>query len=117
MNNRVHQKTSSATTVAEAPRVSSHMRLYSYVVARDYSFAPNPFFGVCTLATCKPSIRQSATVGDLVVGSGSKSRGQGRQLVFAMSVTGIMSFNDILACGTVPVQETESGGKPETSIR
>ena len=30
------------------------MRLHSYVVARDYGFAPNPFLGVCTLATCKP---------------------------------------------------------------
>ena len=70
------------------------MRLFSYVVARDYGFAPNPFFGVCTLATCKPSIRQSATVADWVVGSGSRSRGQGRQLVFAMRVTEIISFND-----------------------
>ena len=70
------------------------MRLFSYVVARDYGFAPNPFFGICTLATCKPGIRQSATVGDWVVGSGSRSRGQERQLVFAMRVTETMSFND-----------------------
>ncbi|MFH1865797.1 MAG: hypothetical protein ABIK85_07930, partial [Candidatus Eisenbacteria bacterium] len=39
------------------------MRLFSYIVARDYGFAPNPFCGVCTLATCKPKIRESASVG------------------------------------------------------
>jgi hypothetical protein len=40
-------------------------------VARDYGFAPNPFFGVCTLATCKPKIRKAAAIGDWVVGTGS----------------------------------------------
>ena len=32
------------------------MKLYSYIVARDFGFAPNPFYGFCTLATCKPKI-------------------------------------------------------------
>ncbi len=27
---------------------------------RDYGFAPNPFHGICTLATCKPVIRRVA---------------------------------------------------------
>ena len=49
------------------------MRLHSYVVARDYGFAPNPFFGVCTLATCKPKIRSAAKLGDWVMGTGSKT--------------------------------------------
>lgn len=40
------------------------MKLFSYVVAREYGFAPNPFFGWCTLATCKPKIRVTAEVGD-----------------------------------------------------
>ena len=70
------------------------MRLYSYVVARDYGFAPNPFFGVCTLATCKPQIRKHAKVGDWVAGTGSKDRGRERHLVFAMRVTETMSFDD-----------------------
>ncbi len=46
------------------------MRMYLYVVARDYGFAPNPFFGVCTLATCKPGIRKGASIGDYVIGTG-----------------------------------------------
>lgn len=33
--------------------------LYSYVVSTDSGFAPNPFFGVCTLACCKPAIRRA----------------------------------------------------------
>ena len=33
------------------------LKLYSYVIARDFGFAPNPFYGFCTLATCKPRIR------------------------------------------------------------
>lgn len=69
------------------------MKLYSYVVARDYGFAPNPFFGVCTLATCKPRIRNVAQIGDWVVGTGSKQHGREKHIVYAMRVTGAMTFN------------------------
>lgn len=69
------------------------MRLYSYVVARDYGFAPNPFYGVCTLATCKPKIRAVAQPGDWVIGTGSKEHGRQRQLVYAMKVSQVRSFN------------------------
>jgi hypothetical protein len=44
------------------------MRLYSYVVTHDTGFAPNPFFGFCTLACCKPIIRKTAEKGDWIVG-------------------------------------------------
>jgi hypothetical protein len=73
------------------------MCLYSYVVARDYGFAPNPFFGVCTLATCKPGIRKKAITGDWVVGTGSKGRNRENTLVYAMRVTGSMSFEEYWA--------------------
>ena len=65
------------------------MRLYSYVVRYDSGFAPNPFFGVCTLATCKPDIRKGAELGDWVVGTGSADKrfGRGGFLVYAMQVT------------------------------
>lgn len=63
------------------------MELLSYVVARDYGFAPNPFFGYCTLATCKPRVRQHASIGDWVVGTGAKTRyNLPGYLVFAMKV-------------------------------
>ena len=69
------------------------MKVYSYVVARDYGFAPNPFFGICTLATCKPNIRRSALVGYWVVGTGSKPRGLDGRLVYAMKVDEILTYD------------------------
>lgn len=69
-------------------------RLYSYIVARDYGFAPNPFYGFCTLATCKPQIRRNAKVGDWIIGTGSKSKGRDGRIVYAMRVTEAMSFDD-----------------------
>ena len=69
------------------------MRLYSYVVRWDYGFAPNPFFGTCTLATCKPKIRRTATVGDWIVGVGSKTRNRRGYLVYVMKVSDEMTFN------------------------
>lgn len=73
------------------------MRLYSYVIDRDYGFAPNPFYGVCSLGTCKPGIRRKASVGDWVVGTGgARTRMTGR-LIYAMKVTEAMSFNDYFA--------------------
>jgi hypothetical protein len=59
-------------------------RLYSYVVTHDTGFAPNPFFGYCTLACCKPAIRRSAQVGDWVVGLTPKSRGN--RVVYFMRI-------------------------------
>src|SRR2546427_5460099 len=69
------------------------MRLYSYVVAHDHGFAPNPFWGHCTLATCKPRIRLRAAPGDWVIGTGStRAVGKGR-LVFAMGIKEKLPFN------------------------
>ncbi len=71
------------------------MNLYSYVVTRDFGFAPNPFGKHCTLATCKPKIRKSASVGDWVMGTGSASKkyNLGDRLIFAMRVDETMTFN------------------------
>ena len=69
------------------------MRLFSYVVSRDYGFAPNPFEGACTLATCKPDIRSSASVGDWIVGTGSKAQKRQLYLVYVMQVAEDMTFN------------------------
>lgn len=69
------------------------MRLFSYIVARDFGFAPNPFFGTCTLATCKPIIRRVARIGDLVIGTGSSRRGKYGFLVYVMWVTESTTFN------------------------
>lgn len=70
------------------------MRLHSYVIRRDYGFAPNPFHGVCTLATCKKLIRRFANVGDWVVATGSAQYNRAGQLVCAMKICETMSFDD-----------------------
>ena len=70
------------------------MRLFSYVVARDFGFAPNPFHGLCTLATCKPLIRAGASVGDWIIGTGSKSQARECRLVFAMRVTEVLTYDE-----------------------
>jgi hypothetical protein len=70
------------------------MKLFSYVVARDYGFAPNPFGGYCTLATCKPEIRRLAQVGDWIVGTGSSERQRRGYLVYAMKVSEVKTFDE-----------------------
>jgi hypothetical protein len=70
-------------------------RIYSYVVRYDSGFAPNPFYGYCTLATCKPDIRRTAEVDDWVVGSASNDRSikRGGYLVYVMRVTEKTTFD------------------------
>ncbi len=72
------------------------MRIFSYVIPRDYGFAPNPFFGICTLATCMPKIRRSAVVGDWVIGTSPAKIGVGK-LIYAMKVVEKMTFNSYWA--------------------
>jgi hypothetical protein len=69
-------------------------RVYIYVVDRDFGFAPNPFNGFCTLATCKPGIRSKAVVGDWIIGmGGSRLKAVGR-CVYAMCVSAKITFNE-----------------------
>ncbi|MBX8503936.1 Nmad2 family putative nucleotide modification protein [Pseudomonas lijiangensis] len=67
-------------------------RVYSYKLSRDFGFAPNPFHGICTLATCKPQIRKGAQVGDLVIGCGSKELNMPGTIIFAMRVSEKITF-------------------------
>ena len=69
------------------------MKLHSYVVAIDDGFAPNPFYGYCTLATCKPQIRRHAQIGDWILGTGSKQNRRQGSLVYAMRVTEKMTYD------------------------
>jgi hypothetical protein len=70
------------------------MKCFSYVVARDYGFAPNPFGLYCTLATCKPDIRNRAKIGDLIVGTGSVKYNAKNKLIYAMFVDDKITFNE-----------------------
>lgn len=64
--------------------------LRSYKLRHDSGFAPNPFFGTLTLATCKPGIRKSARIGEWIAGFTSQSLcGDpvgGERLIYLMKV-------------------------------
>lgn len=77
---------------------------YSYVVARDFGFAPNPFNGFLTLATCKPKIRKWAQVGDFVIGNANKQLNN--KLIYMMKVTKKNNIRRLLARGRVFMQTT-----------
>jgi len=67
------------------------IRLFSYKMTDDSGFAPCPFGGMLTLATCKPMIRNSKRLGDWIAGFTSNelngdSVGNER-LVYLMRVT------------------------------
>lgn len=66
------------------------MKLYSYIVVHDGGFAPNPFWGYCTLANCKPKIRRAAEVGDWIVGLSRKAKGN--RVIYAMQVEEILNY-------------------------
>ena len=70
------------------------MHLYSYVITRDYGFAPNPFWNVCSLATCKPQIRERALKGDWVAGFGGANTVVAHKMVFLMQVDEICTFDE-----------------------
>jgi hypothetical protein len=64
--------------------------VYSHVVVHDYGFAPNPYAGILSIATCKPSIRRSAHRGDWVVGVGSVQTVGGARVGYAVLVDEIV---------------------------
>lgn len=73
--------------------IEPNSHLYTYPITRDFGFAPNPFHGFCTLATCKPDVRKSAMVGDWVMGiGGSNLRTVKRKCIFLMKVSEKISF-------------------------
>ena len=77
--------------------MNDETRLFSYKLINDSGFAPNPYFGLLTLATCKPGIRRAKDVGDWIAGFTSKQLcgdpvGKER-LIFLMQVTEKMCFS------------------------
>lgn len=68
--------------------------LYSYCIINDHGAAPNPFWGICTLAICKPVIRRTAEIGDWIAATGSSRHGFENRLVYAMKVSEIMTLKE-----------------------
>jgi hypothetical protein len=67
--------------------------VYVYAVSYDLGFAPNPFGGLCSLACCKPNIRQRAKRGDWIVGLTGTKLKPALRCVFGMVVTDDMTFD------------------------
>jgi len=68
-------------------------RVYIYVIARDFGFAPNPFHGFCTLGCCISPLRATAEAGDWVFGvGGSRLKATGR-CIFGMKITETLTFD------------------------
>jgi hypothetical protein len=76
----------------------SDTTLFAYKLTHDSGFAPNPFWGYLTLATCKPGIRRSKKVGAWIAGFASgqlcgDAIGE-EKLVYLMQVTEKFSIAD-----------------------
>jgi hypothetical protein len=74
------------------------IRLFSYKMTHDTGFAPNPFGGLLSLATCKPKIRKHKLVGDWIAGFTSNSLNKEKvgdeKLIYLMKVTGKITFQE-----------------------
>ena len=68
------------------------MRVFSYIIDHDVGFAPNPFYGVCTLAACKPTIRRTAEVGDILVGTGA--RALSGKLIYWAKIEAVICYDE-----------------------
>ena len=73
------------------------MVTWTYRLDHDLGFAPNPFFGWCSLACCMGVIRKHAKLNDVIIGmAGSGKRGLGRyypQLIYWMKVDVALTFD------------------------
>ena len=73
-------------------------KLYSYKMKHDNRFAPNPLFGVLTLATCKPAMRRNTKIGNWIAGWTSKQLKDSptevgkEKLIYLAKVTQKLSF-------------------------
>jgi hypothetical protein len=76
--------------------IAPNSTLFTYVITRDFGFAPNPFYENCTLATCKPKIRKGAKIGDWILGVGGRDLGKDIQgkCILLMRVSEKMSFEE-----------------------
>ena len=70
------------------------LKASAYIVRVDTGFSPNPFWRVCTLACCKPTIRRNAKMGDIIIGSGSVRYDLSGRLVYAMRVGKILQLQE-----------------------
>lgn len=89
---------------------------YVYAVSYDLGFAPNPFGGLCTLACCKPKIRQKAVAGDWIIGLTGVKTKPALRCVFAMIVTRHISFDEYWADPEFRTRRPVRNGTPKKQV-
>lgn len=72
------------------------MAYFSYKIEHDYGLAPNPFGQYCTLAVCRPTIRENKNlqIGDWIIGTGSVKLKNLHHLIFIMQLEEKLTFNE-----------------------
>jgi len=72
------------------------MHCFRYKLDHDYGLAPNPFWGIMSLAVCKGDIRRNKNLekGDWIIGTGSKKLNLECRLIYAMKVEEIITFDE-----------------------
>lgn len=76
--------------------------LYCYKMTHDTGFAPNPYHGVLTLATCKPVIRKCAKEGywisgwasNIVQGKDQEFNDKAQKLIYLAKVSKVLNFEE-----------------------
>ena len=71
------------------------MLMFSYKIEHDFGLAPNPFWGVMTLAVCKGKIRRhkKLQIGDWIIGTGSQKLKNLNHIIYAMRVDEKITFD------------------------
>jgi hypothetical protein len=90
--------------------------VYVYAVSYDLGFAPNPFGGLCSLACCKPNIRQRANPGDWVIGLTGTKLPPALRCVFALVVTGEMTFETYWDHPDFMTRRPKRNGTPKKQV-
>ena len=89
-------------------KLQQENKLYSYKMTHASGFAPNPYYGVLTLATCKPQMRNNTKIGNWIAGwtsknmRGCRSKSENKysteigeeRLIYLAKVTDKLSYND-----------------------
>ena len=90
--------------------------VFVYAISYDLGFAPNPFGGLCSLACCKPNIRQRASCGDWIIGlTGTKLKPE-KRCVFGMVVTGDMTFDEYWAHPDLVTRRPKQNGSRKKQV-
>lgn len=72
------------------------MKLLKYVMTSDAGLAPNPYFGICSLALCTPNhMNARISIDDWIVGHSCKATGN--KLIYAMRVTRVLTMPEYFA--------------------